>query len=94
MPCPDTGGVGVNGKGGAFNCGLTGWTFKLECIADCTSELAIVELALWTRRNLALLGTPYLVDSYADTTWSEFSTTENLGIVFGLGSIWTDNLTG
>ena len=24
IPCPDTNGVGVDGQGGVFNCGLTG----------------------------------------------------------------------
>ena len=89
VSCPDTGGVGTDGRGGSFNCGLTGSTFKLECTADCTSELAIVELKLWTRRNMALLGTPYLVNSEGVVSVDRpFSTTENLSLVFGVGSIW------
>ena len=36
VKCPDTGGVGVNGIGGLFNCGLTGQTFVVECTTTCT----------------------------------------------------------
>ena len=29
--CPDTNGVGSSGKGGVFNCGLTGSKFSIDC---------------------------------------------------------------
>ena len=35
VECPDTGGVGVNGVGGLFNCGLEGSVFVAECTTVC-----------------------------------------------------------
>jgi len=34
--CPDTSGVGVNGVGGVFNCGLSGYNFKAICTTPCS----------------------------------------------------------
>ena len=59
VTCPDTNGVGVNGQGGIFNCGLTGQTFKIECTTACTGELAIVEMRLWKTQALNMYGSYY-----------------------------------
>ena len=57
-PCVDTNGVGVNGAGGVFNCGLTGSTFELYCDPAC-NELSIVELKIWQTKVLTLTGSSY-----------------------------------
>lgn len=84
--CPDTSGVGVNGEGGLFNCGLQGETFKLECTSACTTELAIVELKLWKTRTLNLHGTPSIMsgNAYYQDLWTD----SDLLKVFGTGSLW------
>ena len=45
--CPDTNGVGVNAKGGVFNCGLWGSYFLIECTTACEPYMAIREIKLW-----------------------------------------------
>ena len=91
VTCPDTNGVGVNGQGGLFNCGLTGMTFRLECTSACTTELAIVELKLWKSQALNLSGSPYILPGNIFSsltplaTWSE----PDMERVFGTGSIWS-----
>ena len=88
VTCPDTNGVGVNGQGGVFNCGLYGSTFRLECTIACTTDLAIVELKLWKTRSMNLFGTPSILsgNSYL-STFDENA----MPAVFGTGSVWSPN---
>ena len=57
--CPNTGGVGVDGVGGVFNCGLSGTIFKLQCTTQCADYLSIIELKLWKDTILTLDGSTY-----------------------------------
>ena len=58
LPYLDTNGVGVNGAGGVFNCGQTGFKFELYCDPAC-DELSIVELKIWQSKVLTLTGSSY-----------------------------------
>ena len=70
--CLDTNGVGASATGGVFNCGLSGNTFKLECLPPgCTGELAIVELKIWKQKLLNLAGSPYMMSgSVYESPWT------------------------
>ena len=57
--CEDTSGVGVNGKGGVFNCGLTGTKFTAHCRETCTPNFSVTEIKLWKGTALSVTGTPY-----------------------------------
>ena len=59
IECPDTSGVGLNGHGGVFNCGLVGRVFKAICTHTCTPKFAVRELKLFKEEALSVGGTPY-----------------------------------
>ena len=70
VECPDTGGVGVNGVGGVFNCGLEGSTFEAVCTTACSPFMSIVELYVWKEKAMTLFGSPYyLADSHGCTSY-------------------------
>ena len=60
VECSDSiNGVGTGGKGGVFNCGLTGSNFVARCTDVCSPNLSVVELKLWKLKALTLSGTVY-----------------------------------
>ena len=56
--CP-SGNVGPNAVGGAFNCGLTGTTFKVICTETCSPSLAVSEIKLWDTQIISVGGQAY-----------------------------------
>ena len=82
--CPDTNGVGTDGKGGVFNCGLTGSYLQIKCTTPCSPNLSIVEVVLHTEEVVSIQGTPYYIGD-ADGDPSKPSDT---GVLFGTGSYW------
>lgn len=86
--CPNTNGVGTGGEGGVFNCGLSGYTFKLWCDPACTNELAIVELKLWKESLLNYAGSPYIMSG--STILGPWAASD-LQKVFTTGSLWSPN---
>ena len=70
IACPNTGGVGVSGVGGVFNCGLEGSTFEAVCTTACSPFMSVVELFIWKEKAMTLYGTPYyLADSHGCTNY-------------------------
>ena len=84
VECPETNGVGVDAKGGVFNCGLTGTTFEVKCTDACTPSMKIVEISLWTDKVMTINGTPHYV---GDAEVCPFYQTD-LEKLFGIGSYW------
>ena len=59
--CPDTSGVGVNGKGGVFNCGLVGNYLYIDCYPDlCQPNFSVTEIKIWNSPAVSVYGTPYV----------------------------------
>ena len=86
--CPDTNGVGVSAVGGAFNCKLTGTTFKVECIDECDA-FVIVQLSLWKDKIMTLDGTPYyLADGHDCKEYLGSPLYNFVNKVFNVGSYW------
>ena len=57
VECSDSvNGVGTGGKGGVFNCGLTGTRFVARCTSACTPNFSVVELKLWKKEVVSLQG--------------------------------------
>lgn len=82
VECPDTSGVGVNGVGGAFNCGLAGRVFTARCTETCTPNFSVTEVKLWKPKIVSLGGTVYHWDGNIDASGHENDASK----VFGVGS--------
>ena len=60
--CPDTNGVGVDAKGGVFNCGLSGTWIEVRCDSSagvCPTTLAVAEFRVWKDKIVSIRGSPY-----------------------------------
>ena len=54
IECPNTSGVGIDAKGGVFNCNLEGWTFRAVCTEVCAPNMFVMEIGLWTETALSV----------------------------------------
>ena len=54
VECPDTGDVGINARGGVFNCNLSGWTFKAVCDEICNPSMHVMEIGIWSETALTV----------------------------------------
>ena len=82
VQCPETNGVGVDAKGGVFNCGLSGRTFEARCEPECSDTMAVVEIKLWKHKIMSIYGTPYTFDGNK----AHNSNYNSLDYVWGVGS--------
>ena len=79
--CEDTKGVGVDAKGGVFNCNQSGKTFEAK-FEGCSAQLKFSEIQLWTDKIMSVYGEPYLLEG-------SFEMGENdLNKIWGAGSFY------
>jgi len=83
--CPGSAekGIGVNSQSGAFNCGLTGSYFIINCFGGC--KMQIQTLYLWPKQILSLDADVTLAEGNKFRTG--YDTYKNLNNLVGVGSV-------
>jgi hypothetical protein len=76
-------GIGVNAQSGAFNCGLTGSYFIINCFGGC--KMAIQTLYLWPKQIASVNADVML--PVGNKFRTGFDTYKNLNNLVGVGSV-------